>query len=91
MNLEQEVQNIKERNQKVEIDKAWERSYTRRLTIAVITYIVAYAWLVMIAEPLVALKAFVPVAGYILSTLSLPIIKTLWIKSGLKSQLKNQK
>jgi len=80
MDLEQEILLIKERNKKVESDKAWERSWTRRLSIAVFTYIIAEAWLLIISEPRSWLKAFVPVVGYILSTLSLPPIKKLWIK-----------
>ena len=80
MNIEQEILDIKQRNIKVETDKAWERSWTRRLSIAVSTYIVAEAWLLIIKEPNSWLKAIVPVAGYILSTLSLPQIKRWWTK-----------
>lgn len=79
-NLEQELLAIKERNHRVELDKAWERSWTRRLDIAAITYLVAIVWLKMIQEPAAAWKAFIPVVGYILSTLSLPVIKNAWVK-----------
>lgn len=78
MNIEQEILEIKERNKKVEQDKAWELSWTRRIVIAAITYIIAAAWLVVIHEPNLWWKAFVPVAGYILSTLSLSAIKNWW-------------
>lgn len=82
--IEQEIQNefevIKERNRRVETDKAWEISWTRRLFIAVATYIVAGIWLILINEAHAVLKAFVPVAGYILSTLSLPPLKKWWIQ-----------
>ena len=77
--IESEIQAIKERNERVESDKAWEISFTRRLTICVLTYIIASVWLLVISEKDILLKAFVPVFGYILSTLSLPIIKTTWI------------
>lgn len=79
MEIEQEILKIKERNVRVEQDKAWERSWSRRLTIAVFTYIIAEAWLLIISEPNSWLKAFVPVVGYILSTLSLPPIKKFWV------------
>lgn len=78
MDIEQEILQIKNRNKKVEQDKAWERSWTRRLSIAVFTYIIAEAWLLIIREPNSWLKGFVPVVGYILSTLSLPPIKRFW-------------
>jgi hypothetical protein len=78
MNLEQEILALRERNKRVEADKAWEVSWTRKLTIAIITYIVAAAWLIVIHEPNLWWKAFIPVAGYVLSTLSLPPIKKWW-------------
>lgn len=78
-NLETEIQNLKERNKKVELDKAWEKSWTRRITIMILTFIVASIWLLVIKESHVLLKAIVPVLGYLLSTLSIPQIKKLWI------------
>lgn len=36
MNIETEIQKIQERNQKVEKDKAWEISWTRRILISVL-------------------------------------------------------
>ena len=39
--LEAEINKIRERNKKVEADKAWETSWTRRFLILVLTYIVA--------------------------------------------------
>ncbi len=79
MEIEQEILKIKERNVRVDTDKAWERSWTRRLTITIFTYIIAEAWLLIINEPNSWWKAFVPVGGYILSTLSLPPIKKFWV------------
>lgn len=38
--IEQEIIQIKERNKRVETDKAWETSWTRRLCICILTYIV---------------------------------------------------
>lgn len=80
MDIEQEIDQIKERNMRVELDKAWERSWTRRLFIAAVTYVIASIWLVLIHDTNPFLKALVPTAGYLLSTLSLPFIKTWWSK-----------
>ena len=46
--LEQEIKNIKERNKKVELDKKWETSWTRKICICILTYIVViiYSYLV---------------------------------------------
>lgn len=81
MNIEQEIQTIKDRNQKVEADKAWERSWARRIFIAVVTYAVAVIWLLTINDTMPWLKALVPALGYILSTLSLPFLKDWWVKN----------
>lgn len=81
MDLEKEIELIKERNKKVELEKAWEVSWTRRLFIALGTYVIAGIWLVMIRDTMPWLKALVPTAGYLLSTLSIPIIKRFWARS----------
>ena len=38
--IEQEIIQIKERNKRAETDKAWETSWTRRICICILTYIV---------------------------------------------------
>ena len=76
-----EVEEIRARNRRVELDKAWELSWTRRLFIAAATYLIAALWLIIIKDSLPWLKAFVPAGGYVLSTLSLPFIKRLWAKN----------
>ena len=50
MDVEQEIQRIEQRNKRVETDKAWELSWTRRLFITAITYAAAVLWLYLIAE-----------------------------------------
>ncbi|MDA1169328.1 MAG: hypothetical protein O3A36_03250 [bacterium] len=83
--LIKELQLIKGRNERVEMDKAWEVSWTRKLLIAVITYIVASVWLWVINETSIFLKAVVPTVGYLLSTISIPYIKKLWLGSQRKA------
>ena len=77
--LDRELTAIKERNRRVELDKAWEVSWTRRLFIAAMTYAIAAIWLILINDSSPWLKAIVPTGGYILSTLSLPVLKQRWI------------
>ena len=36
--LENEIVKIKERNKKVELDKAWETSWTRKMCIGTVSY-----------------------------------------------------
>ncbi len=80
MNLEQELQALKDRNTKVESDKAWETSFTRALIIAVSTYVIAGVTLQIVSATKPWLTAFVPTLGFYLSTLSLPPIKRWWLK-----------
>lgn len=80
MSLSSEIQQLKARNARVEIDKAWEVSKTRRLVICVITYFAAVLVLKIIGAENYWLGAFVPVVGFLLSTLSLPVFKKIWVK-----------
>jgi len=78
--MEEEIEKIKERNEKVERNKAWETSKTRRLIIAVMTYIIIVIFLFLINAPKPWFNALVPTLGFILSTLTIPIFKKYWIK-----------
>ena len=78
------VLEIKERNARVEADKAWETSKTRRGIIAVFTYLVVVLFLVSIEAPNPWMTALVPAGAYLLSTLTLPFIKELWVASSYK-------
>lgn len=83
MDFGAEINQIKQRNARVEADKQWEVSWTRRLFITAATYVIAAVWLWLIHEHLFALKALVPAAGYLLSTFSLPALKKVWMKKNL--------
>ena len=77
--LEQEVEKIKERNHKVETDKKWETSWTRRVCIGILTYIVVVAYSYLISKSTnIFLSSVVPVIGFLLSTLSLKAIRKIW-------------
>ena len=76
--LEEEIRALKDRNARVEAEKAWEVSGFRTMTIAAITYVVAAVILYSMGVKEFFLSAFVPTAGYILSIQSLPVIKKWW-------------
>ncbi len=78
--MKEEIISIKERNQRVEADKAWETSKTRRFIIAIMTYLVIVFFLWSIDAPNPWLNALVPAVGFILSTLTLPFFKKWWLK-----------
>jgi hypothetical protein len=81
MNIEKEIKDIKERNKKVELDKAWETSWVRRVCIMILTYIVVviYSYIVRNYDN-IFLSSLVPVIGFTLSTLSLKLVRKIWQK-----------
>lgn len=82
MNYEQEIENIKERNKKVELDKSWETSWTRKVCIMILTYIVVIIYSYVIRNyDNILLSSLVPVIGFTLSTLSLKYIRKIWEKN----------
>jgi hypothetical protein len=82
--LEQEIEEIKKRNVRVELDKKWETSKTRKICIAILTYIVVIIYSSIISRTSnVLLSSLVPVMGFILSTLSLKAIRKIWEKKNV--------
>ena len=79
--IESEIQAIKERNKKVELDKAWETSRFRIVSVVVLTYILMCLtfWVIEVAHPFI--NAIIPTLGYYLSTQSLPLLKDYWSKN----------
>ena len=70
--LENEIAKIKERNKRVELDKAWETSWTRKICICILTYIVVVIYSYLINKNNnIWLSSLVPVIGFTLSTVSL--------------------
>lgn len=80
--LAKEIDAIKQRNKRVETDKAWETSWTRRLCIAALTYIVVVVYSFTISQVQnIWLSSLVPVIGFTLSTLSLSLVRKIWEKN----------
>lgn len=80
-NLLERVAAIEARNRNVEIDKAWETSATRKISILVITYLIATLTFVLIGTETPHIMAIIPTLGYGLSTLTLPFLRRHWEKS----------
>ena len=80
LKLEKEIKQIKQRNKQVETDKAWETSLSRKILLAIFTYLAIGLYLNVIAIDTPWLNAIVPTVGFLLSTLTLPYLKELWKK-----------
>ena len=82
--LEEKVIEITERNKREELDKKWETRLTRKICIAVLTYIVVIIY-TSITNKIgnVFLSSLVPVMGFLLSTLSLKWVRKVWEKKNV--------
>jgi len=80
MSLEERVAKIEARNRRVETDKAWEESWTRKSLVALFTYlaIALYMKFVLGIDPWI--NAIVPTIGFLLSTLTLSYFKKFWLQ-----------
>lgn len=81
MDLEKEINLIKERNARVEADKAWETSLTRTVLVGAITYVSILILLLVIGTPKPFLTALIPMIGFILSLQTVPVVKKWWLKN----------
>lgn len=79
--IKKDIQEIKERNMRVEKDKAWETSYFRKILVAVLTYTVIVLFFFFAELPKPFINAIVPTLGFLLSTLSISFFKKIWIKN----------
>ena len=78
--LEKRIKKIEERNKKVELDKAWEGSKTRKILIILMTYVFAVLYLKIADTTNPYFGAVVPCVGFYLSTQSIDVIKKNWMK-----------
>ena len=78
--LEKRIKKIEERNKKVELDKAWESSKTRKILIILMTYVFAVLYLKIADTTNPYFGAVVPCVGFYLSTQSINLVKNFWLK-----------
>jgi hypothetical protein len=78
--LEKEIQEIKNRNKKVEADKTWETSITRKVFIAISTYLLIFLFMVMLGIDRPFISSLIPAVAYLISTASLEKIKSKWLQ-----------
>ena len=78
--LEQEIEEIKKRNRRVEVNKAWETSWTRRFVVSILTYfvIVLFFWIAELPKPFT--NSIVPALAFVLSTATIPVVRKVWQK-----------
>lgn len=80
VDINKEIELLKERNRRVDLEKAWETSTARKFAIAIITYVVIFGIFILTGVEKPFLNAVIPTSGFLLSTLSLAVIKKYWIR-----------
>jgi hypothetical protein len=78
--LEEKIQKINERNLQVEQDKSWEVSWFRIISVAGTTYIIILLIMWILNFNFIFISALIPTFGYLLSTLSIKVLKKVYIK-----------
>ncbi len=79
MNIEERITAIEQRNKRVELEKAWEISVTRKILVALCTYIVMVCVMVALNTERPYSSALIPTLGFLLSTSTFSLIKRVWI------------
>ena len=76
--LKSEIELLKLRNAEKDSNKSWETSSTRKILIALFTFFVMVLLMgaIGVSEPF--LQAIIPTVGFLLSTLSLSLLKHFW-------------
>jgi hypothetical protein len=77
--IERRLEALERRNDRVDGDKAWETSLARKVAIATLTYLVVVSYLHFVIGIDPWLNALVPVFGYLLSTLTIGLLKRAWL------------
>ena len=85
--VEQELKAIKERNNRVELDKAWETSGTRKMCICILTYVdvIIYSYIVRNFDN-IFLSSLVPVIRIYIIYIIIKIYKK---NMGEENEIKN--
>ena len=78
--IEERIKKIEERNKRVEMDKAWETCFLRKILIIIFTYVFAVLYLKTADTTNPWFGAVVPCVGFYLSGQSIRVVKKWWIK-----------
>lgn len=79
--IKKDIEEIKERNVRVEKDKAWETSLSRKILVTILTYVVIVLFFFFAKLPEPFLNAVVPTVAFVLSTASIPFFKKIWVEN----------
>lgn len=79
--IQKEIDAIKIRNKRVEIDKAWETSWIRKILISIMTYVVILIFMLVAHFETPYISAIIPSTAYLISMSTLHFFKKWWISN----------
>jgi hypothetical protein len=82
--LEKKIDSILQRNHRVELEKSWETSKTRMISIAVTTFCVMAILMYVFDIEDILINASLATLGFVISSLSMSFIKKYWLKFNQK-------
>ncbi len=78
--LEKEVKELQKRNARVDTNKAWETSLTRKLVLSALIYLLALGLFASEYDPHIYTDALLPAVAFLISTLTIQAVKNWWVK-----------
>ena len=84
--IQREIDEIKIRNKRVEADKAWETSWTRKILIVVMTYLLIVIFMIIVKLENPFIGAIIPTIAYLLSMSTIPYLKKWWINKQMTNE-----
>ncbi len=82
--LKRDIEELKNRNKSVDLNKKWEVSIERKVLVVIITYIIMSLVMYSLWMNKPFLNALIPTLWYFLSTLSLEFAKKIYINKKQK-------
>lgn len=79
--LQAEIEQIKSRNKRVELEKKRETSVARKLWIAIITYVLLGGYMYFLGQQRWYLDAIVPTVWFVLWWMWIKRAKNIWIRN----------
>ena len=78
--IKADIDKLIQRNKRVEFNKAWETSLTRKIIILVFTYLIIGITFSLIGTSNPWTNAIIPTLAFFVSTLTLPFLRNYWQK-----------
>ena len=74
------LKKVLSRNKKVDKEVLWKNSYTHRISVSILIYVISVCCFYFTSVSEIFIIALIPSLGYFISTIKLKIIRNIWEK-----------